>query len=74
MLREAVQQHMAENVKDATQCRVVVRVFADMKLLTQLEDCDVYDFAAGFSAEGSFFDFVGIKNETAVGSRIAGKF
>lgn len=72
LLRGAIQPHLNERCSYAEECRIIVRVYADLKSLS-VEGCaDSAGFAAAFSREDSFFDFVDVSDKDFVKSKIVG--
>lgn len=74
MLKEAVQKNVTQLLGDAASYRIVARVFADLKILSADEPYEFTAFATEFSSEEPSFDFVGVKGEDVIGSKMAGKF
>lgn len=72
LLRKAIQQHLNERCPYVEECRIIVRVYADLKSLSA-EGCGgSAGFAAAFSHEDSFFNFVDVGGKDFVKSKIVG--
>ena len=76
LLKDAVKQHLAKTMPNVGACRIVARVYANLKRLdvSYQRNGSLAGFAAGFSREDSFFDFVDVGDEQIVKSKILGMY
>ena len=74
-LRKAIQQHVAADIPSLRGSRIVVRVFADLRVLCEDEGHNfqlLAGFAAGFSSEDSFADMIDVRGKKVVSAKIEG--
>ncbi|KAF9699976.1 hypothetical protein EKO04_001266 [Ascochyta lentis] len=76
VLKDQVEQYIGNMSPGAGTCRIVVRVYANLKGLDEDDKGSrtLAGFAAGFSREDSFFDFVDVGDEKIVKSKIVDLF
>jgi hypothetical protein len=74
LLKDAVVQYISRLSPELGDCRIVARVYANLKSLDRNEKGSrtLAGFAAVFSRESSFFDFINIASEEIVKSKIVG--
>lgn len=81
MLNDAIGKYILQNVPEAMQARVVVRIYADLTNLsknlaklkvTGLEKRSVASFTAGFTRQMSSFDFIDSLDEEGTRFKIRG--
>lgn len=82
MLNDAVEKYLSQNVPEARNARIVVRVYADLTNLskqlaktkiTGLEKRSLGSFSAAFTRAISMFDFVDALDEEGTKMKIRGK-
>ncbi|KAJ4361218.1 hypothetical protein N0V95_002101 [Ascochyta clinopodiicola] len=75
MMKDQVGQYITSLSPGVGICRIVVRVYANLKGLDAVEEASrtFAGFAAGFSREDSFFDFVDVGDQNIVRAKIVGK-
>lgn len=81
LLKDAIGQYLRRIGLDKHICRIDVRVYANLNSLSKdvlkersAQSRALAPFAAGFSREEVFFDFVDVGDENIVKAKIAGKY